>query len=120
MVIIRRLNNPPDARRSVDLLIEAVGVKARDSFADFRRFLHPEMLWGWWTLDMAEQLQQFYEDLRSGRRPKLAPMAPPQHGKSSIATDFIAWVAGRNPDLKTIFASYSDELGIRTIWQSSA
>jgi hypothetical protein len=72
------------------------------------------MLWGWWTLDMAEQLQQFYEDLRSGRRPKLAPMVPPQHGKSSIATEFIAWVAGRNPDLKTIFASYSDELGIRT------
>jgi hypothetical protein len=29
-------------------------------------------------------------------------------------TDFIAWVAGRNPDLKTIFASYSDSLGERT------
>ena len=41
-------------------------------------------------------------------------MVPPQHGKSSIATEFIAWVAGRNSDLKTIFASYSDELGIRT------
>jgi hypothetical protein len=37
-----------------------------------------------------------------------------QHGKSWAATDFIAWVAGHNPDLKTIFASYSDELGTRT------
>jgi hypothetical protein len=26
--------------------------------------------------------------------------------------DFIAWVAGKHPDLKTIFASYSDELGV--------
>jgi hypothetical protein len=26
-------------------------------------------------------------------------------------TDFIAWIAGKEPDLKTIFASYSDELG---------
>jgi hypothetical protein len=60
MAIIRRLNSPLDAR-NIDLLIEAAGAKARDSFADFRRFLHPEMLWGWWTQDVADQLQQFYQ-----------------------------------------------------------
>jgi hypothetical protein len=27
-------------------------------------------------------------------------------------TDFVTWAAGRNPDLNTIFTSYSDELGI--------
>jgi hypothetical protein len=34
--------------------------------------------------------------------------------KSWTAVDFIGWVSGRNPDLKTIFASFSDELGMRT------
>jgi predicted phage terminase large subunit-like protein len=39
-------------------------------------------------------------------------MAPPQHGKTEQVKDFIAWVAGKQPDLKTIFATYSDELGV--------
>jgi hypothetical protein len=41
-------------------------------------------------------------------------MAPPQHGKSWAATDFTAWCAGKNPNWKVIFASYSTELGTRT------
>jgi hypothetical protein len=45
---------------------------------------------------------------------ELAIMAPPQHGKSWAATDFVCWVAGRDPDLKTILASYSADLGTRT------
>jgi predicted phage terminase large subunit-like protein len=53
-------------------------------------------------------------DFEAGRRPKLAMFAPPQHGKSWPATDFVAWMAGRSPDRKTIFASYSSELGERT------
>ena len=28
-------------------------------------------------------------------------------------TDFIAWVAGKDPNLKTIFGSYSDDLGVK-------
>jgi hypothetical protein len=40
-------------------------------------------------------------------------MAPPQHGKSKAMSDFIAWLAGVNPDIKVIFSSYSDELGAR-------
>ena len=84
---------------------------ARDDFALFRQLIHPDMLWGWWTDEVARKLQQFYLDLREGRRPKLALMAPPQHGKSTAVLDFIAWIAGKHPDLKTIFASYSDELG---------
>jgi hypothetical protein len=47
----------------------------------------------------------------AGKRPKLVLQAPPQHGKSRMVTDFISWAAGKNPDLSTIFASYSDELG---------
>ena len=60
------------------------------------------------------ELQQFYDEFAAGRRPILVLQAPPQHGKSMAAEDFIAWVAGRNPDLKIIYASFSDDLGVRT------
>ena len=86
----------------------------RNKFHAYRRYIRPQMHWNWWTMKVAVELQQFYEDLVAGRRPKLAIQAPPQHGKSWTVEDFIAWVAGTNPELKTIFASYSDELGERT------
>jgi predicted phage terminase large subunit-like protein len=98
----------------IDLLIEAAAARARESFSDFRRFMHPELIWGWWIQEVASELQRFYGDLAAGRRPKLALMAPPQHGKSSAVADLIAWVAGKNPELKTIYASFGDDLGVRT------
>jgi phage terminase large subunit-like protein len=76
--------------------------------------MRPTMLQSWWTQELADALQQFYLDVVAGKRPRLAIGAPPQHGKSWAATDFIAWVAGQNPDFKTIYASYSGDLGIRT------
>src|SRR5262245_55625326 len=88
--------------------------EARESFWAFRKNLrYGTMQWGWWVEVVAVELQRFYEDFVAGRRPKLALMAPPQHGKSWTAIDFIAWVSGKNPDLKTILASYSGELGVR-------
>ena len=96
----------------IDLLIEGAAAKARESFAAFRRFMNPGILWGWWTQEIAEELHGFWNDLVAGRRPKLALMAPPQHGKSTAITDFIGWAAGKNPDLKTIFASFNEELGV--------
>ena len=51
---------------------------ARNDFAFFRQLIHPEMLWGWWTDEVARELSRFYRDLIGGRRPKLALMAPPQ------------------------------------------
>jgi predicted phage terminase large subunit-like protein len=76
--------------------------------------MRPGMKWGWWVADVAVHLEAFYYDLVAGRRPKLALMAPPQHGKSWAATDLISWLAGKDPNMKIIFASYSDELGVRT------
>ena len=88
--------------------------EARESFWAFRKNLRygMMMLWGWWVELVAVELQQFYQDFVAGRRPKLALMAPPQHGKSLTASDFIAWISGKNPDIKTIYASYSAELGV--------
>jgi predicted phage terminase large subunit-like protein len=89
----------------------ALYVLARADFGLFRQLIHPDMHWNWWTDEVARELNRFYLDLKAGRRPKLALMAPPQHGKSTAVWDFIAWIVGKDPGLRTIFTSYSDELG---------
>jgi predicted phage terminase large subunit-like protein len=81
-------------------------------FWAFRRYTRPGMKVGRWQYEVATELQRFYRSWIKGERPKLVLMAPPQHGKTEQITDFIAWVAGKRPELKTIFASYSDELGV--------
>lgn len=98
----------------IELFMEALCQLARKDFGFFRILTHPEMLTNWWTRDVAYELQQFYYDLIAGRRPKLAIQAPPQHGKSFAAEDFVAWFSGKEPNKNTIFASYSAELGVRT------
>jgi hypothetical protein len=94
-----------------DAYIAALYVLALNDFGLFRQLIHPDMLWGWWLDEAARELTKFARDLIDGRRPILALMAPPQHGKSWTVWDFVAWFAGKYPNLKTIFASYSDELG---------
>jgi hypothetical protein len=86
----------------------------RDDFAYFRQHIRPGMLWGFWNEVVAIELTEFYKDFVAGKRPKIVICTPPQHGKSWTAVDFIGWVSGRDPNLKTIFASFSDELGMRT------
>lgn len=87
--------------------------QARNSFLSFRKLINPKAKWGWWQLEIAEKLQNFYDDFEAGKRPKLVIEAPPQHGKSVQIIDFIAWMAGKNPDARTIYTSFSDRLGIR-------
>jgi len=86
---------------------------ARNSFEAFRRTVHPEMLWNPFVLRITRELEYFAEAYEGGRRPKLAFCTPPQHGKSLSAEDFAAWMSGRQPNKKTIYASYSEDLGTR-------
>jgi predicted phage terminase large subunit-like protein len=113
-MVAERRNEPMATEGIPDCYEEYVRAAARRSFPFFRRYIRPDMKWGWWVEEVADELQCFYRDWISGLRPKLALEAPPQHGKSSTMDDFIAWVAGKDPDKKTIFGSYSDELGKRT------
>jgi predicted phage terminase large subunit-like protein len=95
-------------------LIEALAIEeCQESFWAFRQFMNPKMKKGWFQRDVALHLQIFYEDFIAGKRPMLVIEAPPQHGKSDIVVDFLAWIAGKNPDLKTIYASFSKRLGVR-------
>lgn len=98
----------------VELLEQAHYEKCRRSFKYYRRALHPGMKWGWFTDDVSDELQIFYEDLIDGKAPVLALSAPPQHGKSMAIADFISWIAGKASHLKSIFASYSEKLGAKT------
>jgi predicted phage terminase large subunit-like protein len=100
-------------RRKLELLLEARYRKARTCFLTFRQVINPKAKWGWWQREVAEVLQQFEADLMAGKRPKLVIQAPPQHGKSVQIVDLIAWIAGRHPELRTIYASFSDRLGLR-------
>lgn len=90
-----------------------IATRCEASFSEFRRHINPRLKTGWWQAEMAAELQAFYEDLKAGRRPRLVIQAPPQHGKSEIIVDFIGWLSGKNPDCRTIYASFSERLGIR-------
>lgn len=100
-------------REKLALLKEAALRRARVDFLAFRKMVNPKSKWGWWQEEIAQELQQFFVDLCAGKRPKLVIQAPPQHGKSVQIIDFIAWLAGKNPDLRTIYTSFSERLGIR-------
>ena len=97
----------------INLLSDDAAVVSRKFFHAYRRFISPSMIWAWWVERLSIGLQRFHQDLVMGRRPKLVVMAPPQHGKSTAAEDFITWVVGGNPNIKIVYASYSDELGVQ-------
>lgn len=95
------------------LLKEARFRKCRADFLTYRQTINPKAKWGWWQREIATELQTFYEDLIAGKRPKLVIQAPPQHGKSVQIIDFISWVAGKHPESRTIYTSFSERLGVR-------
>lgn len=96
-----------------DLLEMAAIHEARESFYAFYRLMNPKFKTGWWQKEVCGVLQQFYVDLRNGLKPAYVIEAPPQHGKSKLVVTFIAWISGQDPDLKTIYTSFSDRLGVR-------
>lgn len=86
---------------------------ARRRFIKYVEYIDPDFIFGWWNTELCAQLQKFYDDLMAGERPILIIQAPPQHGKSVLVTLFISWLAGKNPNLRKIYASFSERLGIR-------
>lgn len=96
----------------LELWDRACRAKARENFYAYRKMIRPDMKMGWWQRLVAKELQQFYIRWQNGECPILVLEAPPQHGKSSQVTDFIGWCSGKNPNFKTIYTSYSDNLGL--------
>lgn len=99
---------------SVDALEEYWVAKARNNFLAYRAYIRAGAFeYNWFVESLASELQEFYVDFKAGKRPILLIQSPPQHGKSWSIMDFIAWISGRMPELRTIFSSYSDTLGQR-------
>lgn len=96
----------------IDLIEQFYIQEARQSFWAYRQFMDTALVKGWWPRDVSIQLQLFFQKLIRGERPQLVIMAPPQHGKSRGLHDFISWVAGHAPDLRVIYGSFSNDLGI--------
>jgi hypothetical protein len=63
--------------KDAELFLGALYQQARNDFSVFRRIIRPNMLWGWWTEEVARELQQFRADLIAGKRPILSIQAPP-------------------------------------------
>lgn len=100
-------------RRKLEFIKEKAVRDARKDFLAFRKLINPKNKWGWWQEEIAAELQSFFDAIVRGERPKLVIQAPPQHGKSVQVIDFIAWLAGKNPNLRTIYTSFSERLGVR-------
>jgi predicted phage terminase large subunit-like protein len=88
--------------------------KSRVNFFAYRRYMREgDFVYNWFIEDLCKQLHQFYKDFVDGKRPVLLIQTPPQHGKSWTIADFIAWMSGKIPKLRSIYATYSDTLGKR-------
>jgi predicted phage terminase large subunit-like protein len=98
--------------RDFEVVEELACCEARESFWAYRQWINQDLILGWWQQIIAGELQAFYERLKNGTRPFLVIESPPQHGKTRQVTEFVSWASGDNPDLKTIYTSYSDDLGI--------
>lgn len=87
------------------------------NFYEFRKMVAPwkgqSFIEGWWQREISKHISQFYLDLKSGLRPKLVIKSPPQFGKSQQVIDAISWIMMKDPNLRTVFTSYSERLGIR-------
>lgn len=60
---------------------------------------------------VCETIDQFIDDVLTGKRPILVLQAPPQHGKSEIVSRKLpAYLMGRFPEFRIGGASYSDAL----------
>lgn len=98
---------------SADLIEKYLYKKAQEDFYTFRRLINPKSLAGWFYKDLTQNLQDFYNSYKNGEKPELIIQSPPQHGKSSAVIEFLAWIFGKDADLRIIYASFSEALGVR-------
>ena len=60
---------------------------------------------------LTNKLQQFVEDVKEGKSPRMYICLPPRHSKSETTTKKLpAWVVGNNPEFELIIAAYNADL----------
>jgi phage terminase large subunit-like protein len=97
---------------SLDYLLKCnpKSVLARRNFSDFVRYVFPNYSMQWFHQLICDKLTAF----ERGEIKKLMVFMPPQHGKSQLTTRlFPAYFLGKNPNAKTVVASYNSTLASR-------
>lgn len=90
---------------------EIIDELARRDFSFFIKQTFPNFKFSTFSVLVCEALQTFLDDVVSGKRPILIIEAPPQHGKSELASRrFPAFAFGRYRDLRIASSSYSADL----------
>jgi predicted phage terminase large subunit-like protein len=106
----RKLEIPPGLD-PVRLVEAAKQELARRYLLDFIQYVFPGYVPGKVHRFVCAKLEQFEEDVRQKRRPRLMLFLPPRSGKSEIVSrKYPAWILGRNPDWSIILTSYGADL----------
>lgn len=85
----------------------------RRKLVEFIKGFHPRYKAGWVHYDICKRLEQFAQDVRDEKSPRLMILMPPRHGKSQIASKlFPAWFLGHNPSNEVIACSYNISLAL--------
>lgn len=70
-----------------------------------------DYVWSDFNRRLCSDLEQFWDDVKNGKSPRLAIFAPPRHGKSFVVSErFPAWVLGNDPSRKIVDASYGADI----------
>ncbi|RLA77016.1 MAG: hypothetical protein DRG30_01455, partial [Epsilonproteobacteria bacterium] len=108
------LKRDPETEQEMSVAYKYLVEKSREDFALFRRAINGSaFVTGWFPTELAKEFQNFYHQYKRGEAPTMMISTPPQHGKSVIVIDFIAWIIGKEPEKAHIFSSFSDTLGVR-------
>ena len=85
--------------------------KARANLQEFICYLNPDYIVSDFSRAVCSSVDDFIDDMMSGRRPVLILGAPPQHGKSDIVSRYLpAYFFGRFPDFRVAGLSYGKDL----------
>lgn len=97
----------------IDALEYRIAEAAQSDFRLFRAYIRRDFIDCAFQRDMMQHMAQWYELWAAGQKPNLVINTPPQHGKSTMVIDFCAWILGKHPETRIIYASFSERLAIR-------
>ena len=86
---------------------------ARRDLKYFIKYIKNDYIFSKFSLEVCEALNKFLKDVEQEKRPILIIQAPPQHGKSQLASKYFpAYAFGKNPDLRIAGCSYGSDLAV--------
>jgi predicted phage terminase large subunit-like protein len=83
----------------------------RGHYRYFLEICNQRYIFAPFNIEIANCLSKFLKDLRGGKRPIIVIQAPPQHGKTDLASRYFpAFAFGMDPNLRIAGCSYGSDL----------